>query len=617
MSVLRSAANLARVRECPGQHPRPPRCRRLAARALAVLGCALPLALAGEPRPPVFPALELGWENFDPGERLLAELHCTACHEAGSAVTGRLRPPPAPQLLTAGARLRPDFLRAWLASPLTTMPGTTMPDVLGVLSPAARAEAVEDLTHFLLALAPPPAATPPPGGGGELAFQQGRVLYHQSGCVACHAPFEPAARLFPHSVGAPTDPEGLRYALARLQDTSPALPDLAAKYRPGALAAFLANPLESRPAGRMPSLNLTAAETHALATYLNRVTAATAEPPAPPRAHPDGPAGGEPFPVDPERARRGQRLFAEVGCAACHAVEADGAPLPSRLRAPEWSALRADSPTGCLAPEPGPRAARYVLSAAQRTALRDTLQRRENLLQPPGPAQRVTHTLVALNCTACHARDGLGGPSPSRADYFTTLGEADLGDEGRLPPHLSSVGYKLRPDWLGQVLTNRAVVRPYLAVRMPQYGAAQVAHLALDFPASDGGEGDPAVPAGEFEAGRQLAGVEGGYGCIQCHRWGPYPALGVSVMDLTRMTARLRWPWFHAYLLDPPSLRPGTRMPAFWPDGRATVPNLLEGDAERQIAALWAYLARGTNAPLPPGLLTAPRTPAASPEDYE
>lgn len=567
------------------------------------------LASAAETRPPVFPALELGWENFDPGERLLAELHCTACHNAGPQVEQRLRTPPAPQLHTAGARLRADFLRAWLASPLTVKPGTTMPDVLGALSPSERAEAVEDLTQFLLSFAPGAPEPSPPPAGGELAFQQGRVLYHQVGCVACHAPFEPAAQLFPQSVGAPTDPEGLRYALARLQEGSPTLPDLAAKYRPGALAAFLTDPLAARPAGRMPSLNLTAAEAHALATYLTRVTAASAPP--------ERRSGDEPVQTDPARVRRGRTRFAELGCAACHALEVGVTALKSGLRAPALSDLRADSPTGCLAPEPGPRAARYALSAAQREAMRSTLQRQENLLQPPAPAQRVTHTLVALNCTACHARDGLGGPSPSRADYFTTQGEADLGDEGRLPPHLSSVGYKLRPDWLGQVLTNRAAVRPYLAARMPQYGAAQVAHLVHDFPASDAGAGDPPAPDGELEAGRQLAGVEGGYGCIQCHRWGPYPALGASVMDLTRMASRLRWPWFHAYLLDPTRLRPGTRMPAFWPEGRATVPNLLEGDAERQIAALWAYLARGTNTPPPPGLLTAPRAPAGSAEDYE
>lgn len=562
---------------------------------------------AAAPRPPVFPALDLGWENFDPGERLLAELHCAACHAPEPAVAARLQTPPAPDLRHVGARVRPEFLRVWLADPLAAKPGTTMPDVLAGLAAPARAAAVEELTHYLVSLAPEsPADNPPPGG--PLAVQQGRVLYHQIGCVSCHAPFEPVAAVFPEHVGAPTDPDALRYTLNRLQQTSPPLPDLAAKYRPGALADFLADPLRARPAGRMPSLNLTAAEAAALAAYLTRVTAATNAPAA---SAPDR------FTPDPVKVRRGRERFAELGCAACHDLGEALSAGVTKPNAPALAALDPDRPTGCLAPEPGPRAPRYLLSAEQRAALRATLRGRERLCRPPEPAERVTHTLVALNCTACHSRNGLGGPPPSRADYFTSLSEADLGDEGRLPPHLSGVGGKLRADWLGQVLTNRATVRPYLAVRMPQYGPANVGELAALLRAADAPAPAPPETAGDAAAGRQLVGV-GGYGCIQCHRWGVYEALGSSVMDLTHMARRLEWPWFHAYLLDPAGLRPGTRMPAFWPEGRATVPGVLEGDTERQIAAIWAYLKQGLDAEPPPGLLEArPKTGTGPSPEYE
>lgn len=572
--------------------------------ALAVAVLAWGGTVGAAPRPAVFPALDLGWEHFDPGERLLAELHCTACHTAEPAVARRLQSPPAPDLRRAGARLRPEFLRAWLADPLNTKPGTTMPDVLGTPAPDERGEVVEELVHYLISLSPEPAAATPPTGGA-LAVQQGRVLYHQVGCVACHAPFEPAAAVFPQSVGAPTDPDALRYTLARLGATSPAFPDLAAKYRPGALAEFLADPLAARPAGRMPSLNLTEAEARALAAYLNRVTAK-----ASPASEPTT------FRVDPARARRGRARFAELGCAACHDLGESRPGGSPAFNAPALAVLQPDSPTGCLAAEPGPRAARYCLSPEQREALRATLRGRERLRRAPSSAEQVTHALVALNCTACHSRDGLGGPTPSRADYFTSLSEADLGDEGRLPPHLSGVGHKLREDWLGQVLTNRATVRPYLAVRMPQFGAANVGALAAQLRAADARTDAPPERAGDAAAGRLLVGV-GGYGCVQCHRWGPYAALGTSVMDLTHMARRLEWPWFHAYLLDPPALRPGTRMPAFWPEGRATVPGILEGDTERQIAAIWAYLRRGLEAEPPPGLQEGGPSAPGQAADYE
>jgi hypothetical protein len=56
-------------------------------------------------------------------------------------------------------------------------------------------------------------------------------------------------------------------------------------------------------------------------------------------------------------------------------------------------------------------------------------------------------------------------------------------------------------------------------------------------------------------------------------------------------------------LLDPQSLRPGTRMPAFWPNGQAVNKEVLRGDTEKQIAAIWAYLIKGKAADLPEGLV--------------
>ncbi len=575
--------------------------------AVSVLTTGLALAAPG-PRPPVFPALELGWELVDPGERLLVELHCTACHAPGQTMESRLQPLPGPDLERVAVRLRPEYLHAWRRDPLRAKPGTTMPDLLHGLTEAEREAAVEELAHYLRSLAPAPAGAAG-GAPGRLLREQGRVLYHQTGCVACHAPFEPAAAVFPRSVGAPTEPQALQYALQRLQDTSVPLPDLAAKYRPEALAEFLRDPLAARPAGRMPSMNLTEAEARALAAYLIQATA----------GGPAFKADDAPPAIEPAKVRRGRERFAALGCAACHSAGASEAraEMETRPRAPALLELRPEAPAGCLAEAPDRSAPRYVLSAEQRAALRETLRNRMRLEQPPGPAERVAHTLAALNCTACHSRDGYGGPTPARSDYFTTLGEADLGDEGRIPPHLSGVGFKLREAWLGQVLTNRGVVRPYLAVRMPQYGPTQVGHLPADLRRADAGEAPAPPPAGaDLEAGRALTGL-GGYGCIQCHRFGPHPALGVSVMDLTRMAERLEWPWFRLYLLDPAGLRPGTRMPAFWPEGRATLTTVLEGDTERQIAALWQYLCLGLKADPPPGLLEHEPREVPSAEDYE
>src|SRR4029434_787499 len=66
---------------------------------------------------------------------------------------------------------------------------------------------------------------------------------------------------------------------------------------------------------------------------------------------------------------------------------------------------------------------------------------------------------------------------------------------------------------------------------------------------------------------------------------------------------RLKWDWFRHYLLDPQALRPGTRMPALWPNGVAVNRDILGGDSEKQIAAIWAYLARKNFTDLPAGLV--------------
>ena len=44
-------------------------------------------------------------------------------------------------------------------------------------------------------------------------------------------------------------------------------------------------------------------------------------------------------------------------------------------------------------------------------------------------------------------------------------------------------------------------------------------------------------------------------------------------------------------------------MPAFWPEGAATVTHIFGGDTARQIASIWSYLSLGVEAPPPPGLL--------------
>lgn len=225
---------------------------------------------------------------------------------------------------------------------------------------------------------------------------------------------------------------------------------------------------------------------------------------------------------------------------------------------------------------------RYEMSAAQRAALGRYLEHRDAM---PAAAVEAELTLQSLNCLACHERDGRGGPDAARKAYF--LGNPDLGDTGRYPPPLTGVGRKLQPGWLAGVLEGRFRVRPYLQVRMPLHGVATQSLPALLAQAD--ARAEPGLPVGDDVAGRKLLGTVGGLGCITCHRWGERPALGIQALDLANLGRRLQPGWLREYLINPAAYRPGTLMPSFWPEGKAALTTVLDGDTDRQIASLYSF----------------------------
>ena len=108
--------------------------------------------------------------------------------------------------------------------------------------------------------------------------------------------------------------------------------------------------------------------------------------------------------------------------------------------------------------------------------------------------------------------------------------------------------------------------------------------------------------------GRRLAG-EKGLGCIKCHTFDKFKATGIQSIDLTIMSERLRKDWFHRYMANPQTYRPGTRMPAPWPFGQATIRDVLDvGNVEQQVAqqkeSVWLFLEDGKKAGIPVGLNT-------------
>ena len=328
------------------------------------------------------------------------------------------------------------------------------------------------------------------------------------------------------------------------------------------------------------------------------------------------------FTVDPALVAEGRAMFSSVGCANCHRLgDAEGGVSPVAAAAPtkplaDLTALDA----GCLAARPPASAVTYELDASQRASLTAAILwlRSPAAIDAPAHEQAITRSLTVSNCYACHDRDGKGGVLPAVArqdddgepvlvdaarDALFAATQAELGDEGRRPPTLTAVGGKLRPEFLREVLRDGGRDRmATMPTRMPKWAVTIAEPLAESLAA------DPAVDCAVppltrhdepdiMDQGRHLVGSKA-LGCIKCHSFAGDKGQSLGLIDMTRMPARLRHEWFLAYVANPQAFRPGTRMPAAWPDGKTFYPDILDGTAAGQIEAVWRYV--GSSKPRPP-----------------
>lgn len=518
------------------------------------------------------------------GFALVEQFNCAACHVTDNArLQTQLAANPAPILGEIGARARPDWIHKWIVDPQAFKLAAAMPRLFH--SDDLDTQAVEDLTHFLVSMGGPIDESDRERNDDLL--NTGMVLYHTVGCFACHGALEPIERL----------PGGRPAGPTAGQVYTPLGP-LALKTTVHQLAAFLSDPVSVRPSGRMPSLNLSELEAISIASYLI--------------SRDDGvsPRPSTGFTLDADRVERGRMVFASSGCANCHTLGPNRPTVVSTLSSPSLEQIaestHAAQPIGgCLAEAPLAGVPDFAITPSQNEAMVAFLRTLADRRSYDVPNDELASTMDRLNCLACHSFNGLGGPEPAIARYFTTRGDADVGDEGRLPPNLDDIGARLNPHWLRAVLTDAGTARPYMGVRMPQFGEANVDRLPQLLASASGvaalPEHGPSLPSEFAAAGRQLTGARG-FNCIQCHAIAGRDATDTPGPDLASMPERLRYAYFARWLNDPKLLRPGTRMPTFFGGGRSGIIEHFDGDADRQIKAMWAYLSQGEFLPLPEGL---------------
>jgi len=280
---------------------------------------------------------------------------------------------------------------------------------------------------------------------------------------------------------------------------------------------------------------------------------------------------------------------------------------------------------GCLVDASLPahgNAPRYTLSEAQRGDLRSALEQVGRLVAAPAPDETAQRVVAQFRCLRCHEKDGRGGVGAELVPYFRTLTEADLGDEGRLPPRLTGVGGRLRSEWIEEVVANGTRARPYLAARMPKFGneaenggvQSVAKSIANGFAALEGewrSDSDVAR-ASKRQVDSKLAIDERRLvskeklNCITCHSFGDRPSAGTPGLDFQAMAHRIRGDFWRRYALAPLRFKPGTRMPIYFVDGKSEA-DLLDHDATKQIDAIWEWFERVKEMPAPDGVPSGQR----------
>lgn len=545
------------------------------------------------------------------GRFLFEELSCKKCHAPDHrGLTERT----GPNLTEIGRRTYPGWLDAWLADPTKLRPHTTMPKMFAD-DEQGKSERYA-VVAYLASLGGP---MPEPKRGNLNEFNQsvtaGGKLFFTSGCAACHgdqltkapeaktnddpdAPVKPLLKPDDsfYSLGTP-EPKSL-YLLGHV----------GSKMSATALARYLESPLATNPHGRMPNMNLSSTEARDLARYMCRITDDNiphALPPEP-KMKPDGvikPADAKAFaklkPAE-QWKEAGKQLLSAKGCVNCHTTEPDGKALPVIVKAPS----KFDAKRGCLADKPPNIVPAYKLDATQKAALGAFLQ---GGIGPatPSPVYAARAAFKRFNCLACHVRDGEGGFSAELAEQMRLLEKAENADSVA-PPQLTGVGHKLRTSWLKQVLTQSGRARPWMTLRMPQYGEQNVGFLAEALPKLEGTTTDDAIgkatfSAANIEAGRALTG-KAGHGCVSCHDLSGVQGGGTRGPDLATTNQRVRYDWYMNWMHQPQRMAPGTRMPQNFIDGKALLTTFFNGDGDKQAEALWAYYSLGPGLLLPAGM---------------
>ncbi|MGE3315963.1 MAG: c-type cytochrome, partial [Planctomycetaceae bacterium] len=507
---------------------------------------------------------------IEKGRREFEGFRCGRCHQ-GIADSADM---PAPALTTVAASLSREDLIAKIRHSESDSAHSRMPDFgFSVDEGTAIAAYLLSASQEVKFDEPSKLAVDPN------QRKNGQELAHTIGCLACHQ-IGAIGQNGPYSGGD--------------------LTHVADKRSVHWLFNWLKNPERVNPDHRMPVFELSEKERGHLASYLSSLKK------APERTQVSGGAAESQGADDAALVDAGRKLVADARCAACHRLPQNSVESKTHARPfaanSNWSKSCASEQLNRTGRQP-----RY--HGVDGTAIQAFVTAHAGTTTPESPFAQGARLFEQRNCVACHRRDGAGGLEATAGAVVRADASLKGQSETLVPPVLNAVGDKLTDAALAKSIRGEQKPRmDWLRVQMPRFrhSPAQQDALLTYFVAHDripdGAPLHPTSPqkqadvadgekndASTLIAGHAIVGAQG-WNCLACHQAGRFVPKNVSPAtrgsDLLAFGSRMRREFFLRWTRSPLRVAPGIEMPAY----ERPVPGVLDGDIDRQFAALWSAL---------------------------
>ncbi len=492
-----------------------------------------------------------GAELVSHGADLFMEKGCYGCHDVKG---GSYLPKFAPPLTSLKSKLADakDWTHAWIKDPRHLSRDTLMPNF------KLTDEEVGKIATFLLSF--PDSKHYEHVVLDGAAVQDGERLFTERGCHGCH---------------------GITADESSVSPRVPHLAGIGSKVTPEWLDRWIADPKAYNSDTAMPKVTLTDDERHAIVAYLLTLKRSDALPPAPDLSR--------------FNAADGKQLVKQYECYGCHAIEGFEQVRPSvpnlgefarkpideldfattkdvphtkwdwlrrklqEPRAYETDKIKLKMPITNVSDEDIQALTTYVLAFDGRT-----LPARYVIRATAGQQalRDVSWMTARWNCNGCHR---LNGRDAHIARFFER--------KNMIPPTLDGVGARLQGQYMYQFLMEPKQVRPWLKIRMPNFGLTEpLTRTIVDGFAAGAGASNPYtyvakenIPQPQFQHGTRRFRH---YKCAQCHPTsidqGLPEGLDPEDVSINLMLAktRLRPEWIRDFLARPKQIAgTQTRMP--------------------------------------------------------